>query len=82
MEWPFVPKKVGSFRQVQIGHLIESRRDLSVTYVVDACGSNLRHLDIRLGSSSVYHKTNRETMVEIHESVRGKDVYIIQTGTK
>ena len=43
---------------------------------------NLRHLDIRLGSSSVYHKTNRETMVEIHESVRGKDVYIIQTGTK
>merc|ERR1719195_1750167 len=41
-----------------------------------------KHLDIRLGSSSVYHKTNRETMVEIHESVRGKDVYIIQTGTK
>ncbi|XP_059081022.1 phosphoribosyl pyrophosphate synthase-associated protein 1-like isoform X1 [Tigriopus californicus] len=42
----------------------------------------VRHLDVRLGSSSVYHKTNRETMVEIHESVRGKDVYIIQTGTK
>ena len=41
-----------------------------------------RHLDVRLGDSSVYHKTNRETMVEIHESVRGKDVYIIQTGTK
>ena len=40
-----------------------------------------RHLDIRLGSSSVYHKTNGETMVEIQESVRGKDVYIIQTGS-
>jgi len=41
-----------------------------------------RHLDSRLGNSSVYHKTNRETMVEIRESVRGKDVYIIQTGSK
>ena len=30
----------------------------------------------------MYHKTNRETVVEIQESVRGKDVYIIQTGTK
>lgn len=30
----------------------------------------------------MYHKTNRETMVEISDSVRGKDVYIIQTGTK
>ena len=26
--------------------------------------------------------TNRETVVEIQESVRGKDVYIIQTGSK
>ena len=41
-----------------------------------------RHLEVRLGSSSVYHKTNRETVAEIHESVRGKDVYIIQTGTR
>lgn len=40
------------------------------------------HLEVRLGSSSVYHKTNRETVVEIQESVRGKDVYIIQTGTR
>jgi len=41
-----------------------------------------QHLDSKLGNSSVYHKTNRETMVEIRESVRGKDVYIIQTGSK
>ncbi len=51
-----------------------SHKDLAVAVA--------RHLDVRLGDSSVYHKTNRETMVEIHESVRGKDVYIIQTGTK
>ncbi|CAB4066421.1 Ribose-phosphate pyrophosphokinase 3,Phosphoribosyl pyrophosphate synthase-associated protein 2,Ribose-phosphate pyrophosphokinase 4,Ribose-phosphate pyrophosphokinase 5,Ribose-phosphate pyrophosphokinase,Ribose-phosphate pyrophosphokinase 1,Phosphoribosyl pyrophosphate synthase-associated protein 1,Ribose-phosphate pyrophosphokinase 2,Ribose-phosphate pyrophosphokinase A [Lepeophtheirus salmonis] len=37
---------------------------------------------VRLGNSSVYHNTNRETMVEIQESVRGKDVYIIQTGSR
>lgn len=30
----------------------------------------------------MYHKTNRETMVEIGDSIRGKDIYIIQTGTK
>lgn len=34
------------------------------------------------GGCAVYHKTNRETMVEIGDSVRGKDIYIIQTGTK
>jgi len=41
-----------------------------------------RHLDVKLGKSSAYQKTNKETVVEIQESVRGKDVYIIQTGTK
>nr|XP_022317999.1 phosphoribosyl pyrophosphate synthase-associated protein 2-like [Crassostrea virginica] len=41
-----------------------------------------QRLGIRLGDINVYHKTNRETNVEIKESVRGKDVYIIQTGTK
>jgi len=41
-----------------------------------------KHLDVRLSKSTVHHKTNRETVVEIHESVRGKDVYIIQTGSK
>ncbi|XP_059469927.1 phosphoribosyl pyrophosphate synthase-associated protein 2 [Neocloeon triangulifer] len=39
-------------------------------------------LGVKLGGTAVYHKTNRETMVEIGDSVRGKDVYIIQTGTK
>jgi len=39
-------------------------------------------LGIKLGNCSVYHKSNRETMVDIQDSVRGKDVYIIQTGTK
>ena len=41
-----------------------------------------RHLDVRLGRSSAFQKTNSETVVEIQESVRGKDVYIIQTGSK
>merc|ERR1712223_1715904 len=41
-----------------------------------------KHLDVRLSKSTVQHKTNRETVVEIQESVRGKDVYIIQTGSK
>ena len=41
-----------------------------------------RHLDVRLGKSTATQKTNKEIVVEIQESVRGKDVYIIQTGTK
>ena len=44
--------------------------------------SVFRHLDVKLGKSSAHQKTNKETVVEIQESVRGKDVYIIQTGTK
>lgn len=39
-------------------------------------------LGVKSGGASVYHKTNRETMVEIGDSIRGKDIYIIQTGTK
>jgi len=39
-------------------------------------------LGITIGNVSVYHKANRETMVDIRESLRGKDVYILQTGTK
>ncbi|ESP03775.1 hypothetical protein LOTGIDRAFT_110501 [Lottia gigantea] len=41
-----------------------------------------KRLGVRCGDMSSYHKENRETVVEIKESVRGKDVYIIQTGTK
>lgn len=39
-------------------------------------------MGVKSGGCSVFHKTNRETMVEIGDSVRGKDIYIIQTGTK
>lgn len=39
-------------------------------------------LGVKNGGASVYHKPNRESMVEIGDSVRGKDIYIIQTGTK
>ncbi|XP_041978341.1 phosphoribosyl pyrophosphate synthase-associated protein 2 isoform X2 [Aricia agestis] len=39
-------------------------------------------LGVRKGGCSVYHKTNRETMVEIADSIRGKNIYIVQTGTK
>jgi len=41
-----------------------------------------RHLGTGVGSCLVYHNTNRETMVDIQESVRGKDVYIIQTAAR
>ena len=41
-----------------------------------------RRLGVKPGQCYVYHNTNRETMVEISESVRGKNIYIIQTGTK
>lgn len=56
---------------------------------VDAClmffflfSSTRSRLGVKSGGASVYHKTNRETMVEIGDSIRGKDIYIIQTGTK
>lgn len=39
-------------------------------------------LNTPLGSANVYQKSNRETTIEIGESVRSRDVYIIQTGTK
>lgn len=39
-------------------------------------------LGVRKGGCSVYHKTNRETIVEIADSIRGKNIYIVQTGTK
>lgn len=39
-------------------------------------------LGVKLGNANVFHTSNRETAVEIIESVRGRDIYIIQTGTK
>lgn len=39
-------------------------------------------LGVKTGGCNVTYKTNRETVVEIGDSVRGKDIYIIQTGTK
>ncbi|KAG1679213.1 Phosphoribosyl pyrophosphate synthase-associated protein 2 [Nymphon striatum] len=39
-------------------------------------------LSLKLGDCSVIQSTNKETTVQIGDSVRGKDVYIIQTGSK
>lgn len=39
-------------------------------------------LGVKLGGANVFHTSNRETAIEIEESVRGKDIYILQTGTK
>ncbi|XP_067928705.1 phosphoribosyl pyrophosphate synthase-associated protein 1-like [Watersipora subatra] len=39
-------------------------------------------LDIPAAKCSVLHNTSRETQVEIKQTVRARDVYIIQTGTK
>lgn len=39
-------------------------------------------LGIKLGSCSLYHSSNRETVLDIGDSVRGRDVYIVQTGGK
>ncbi|KPM06212.1 hypothetical protein NH340_JMT03577 [Sarcoptes scabiei] len=39
-------------------------------------------LGVQLGCCSIYHTSNRETVAEIGDSVRGRDVYIIQTGAK
>uniref|UniRef100_A0A1I8JA31 Pribosyltran_N domain-containing protein n=1 Tax=Macrostomum lignano TaxID=282301 RepID=A0A1I8JA31_9PLAT len=41
-----------------------------------------KYLSVPLGSVSVGPKSNNETGVEINETVRSRDVYIIQTGTK
>ena len=37
-------------------------------------------LDQKLGSCSLYHTSNRESVLALGESVRGRDVYLIQTG--
>lgn len=38
-------------------------------------------MGLRLGDCEVRHKSNRETMVAVADSVRAKDVYIVQTGS-
>eukprot|EP00088_Acartia_fossae_P038413 TRINITY_DN3980_c0_g1_i10.p1 TRINITY_DN3980_c0_g1~~TRINITY_DN3980_c0_g1_i10.p1 ORF type:complete len:375 (-),score=93.20 TRINITY_DN3980_c0_g1_i10:503-1591(-) len=38
-----------------------------------------KHLGIDVGACVVSHNSNRETIVDIKESVRGKDVYLLQT---
>ncbi|KHN84895.1 Phosphoribosyl pyrophosphate synthase-associated protein 2 [Toxocara canis] len=38
-------------------------------------------LNVKLGDAIVYNKTNRETTVDIKQSVRGKHVFIIQSGS-
>ncbi|XP_033630079.1 phosphoribosyl pyrophosphate synthase-associated protein 2-like isoform X1 [Asterias rubens] len=39
-------------------------------------------LGVELGNVDVYLQDNKETKVDIGESVRGKDVFVIQTGAK
>nr|KAF6398827.1 hypothetical protein HJG59_014873 [Molossus molossus] len=39
-------------------------------------------LGVEMGKVQVYQEPNRETRVQIQESVRGKDVFIIQTVSK
>ncbi|KAK6109877.1 phosphoribosyl pyrophosphate synthetase-associated protein, putative [Brugia malayi] len=39
-------------------------------------------LGIKLGEAIIYNRTNRETSVEIKQSVRGKHVFILQSGSK
>ncbi|KAJ4923037.1 hypothetical protein JOQ06_015387 [Pogonophryne albipinna] len=44
--------------------------------------SFLLRLGVELGKVQVYQEANRETRVQIQESVRGKDVFVIQTMSK
>nr|XP_020482385.1 phosphoribosyl pyrophosphate synthase-associated protein 2-like [Labrus bergylta] len=39
-------------------------------------------LGVELGKVQVYQEANRETRVQVQESVRGKDVFVIQTVSK
>ncbi|MFH4981128.1 hypothetical protein AB6A40_007837 [Gnathostoma spinigerum] len=39
-------------------------------------------LGVKLGEAIVYNKTNRETSVDVRQSVRGKHVFILQSGSK
>jgi len=39
-------------------------------------------LSLRMGTCAVFQKSNQETQVQIQESVRGKDVFILQSGCR
>lgn len=41
-----------------------------------------KRLGVSIGQCAIYHRSNRETMFQIGDSVRGKDIFIVQTGTK
>uniref|UniRef100_A0AC34QYC5 Ribose-phosphate pyrophosphokinase N-terminal domain-containing protein n=1 Tax=Panagrolaimus sp. JU765 TaxID=591449 RepID=A0AC34QYC5_9BILA len=45
------------------------------------CELICHRLGIRIGDAIVYNKSNTETSVDIKQSVRGKHVFIIQSGT-
>ncbi|XP_066139884.1 phosphoribosyl pyrophosphate synthase-associated protein 1 isoform X1 [Euwallacea fornicatus] len=42
----------------------------------------VKRLGVSIGQCAIYHRSNRETMFQIGDSVRGKDIFIVQTGTK
>ncbi|XP_039261338.1 phosphoribosyl pyrophosphate synthase-associated protein 2-like [Styela clava] len=48
----------------------------------DLARSVANRLGIRIGTCSVYQKSNKESRVEIGESVRGKDIFLLQTGSR
>lgn len=53
---------------------------LNCTFICSQAQKIASRLDVPLGNCSVYHTSNKETLVDIGESVRGRDVYIVQTG--
>ena len=42
----------------------------------------LSHVGVKLGDILVHNLTSTETEVKLQESIRGKEVYIIQSGSK
>ncbi|XP_046740784.1 phosphoribosyl pyrophosphate synthase-associated protein 2 isoform X1 [Diprion similis] len=83
----YLTRRLGGFRLPRSS----IKMDVPITSDIMIIGGNshpelamliANRLGVKSGGCSVYHKTNRETMVEIGDSVRGKDIYIIQTGSK
>ncbi|XP_077294365.1 phosphoribosyl pyrophosphate synthase-associated protein 2 isoform X3 [Arctopsyche grandis] len=78
----------GSFR-IPKGERTMLQGPITSDIIIIGGNSHVELLDLiacRLGvqnaGCAVFHTTNRETVVEIGDSVRGKDIYIVQTGTK